>query len=147
MITFIYGLLWVKRECGSPWDSNWPADSMVKRYGEPCTMLAYGNHEVARRPSPLSVSDISQPLSKWQYIYLPIGENWNQRNRALVETVAAGALMLKWAWNAGKSGSRVSVSLWTWKKNPLEHFWCNHGEPELSFCFLLFIILITLNSH
>ena len=24
----------------------------------------------------VGVSDISQPLSKWQCIYLPIGENW-----------------------------------------------------------------------
>ena len=44
----------------------------------------------------LGVPDISQPLSKWQYIYLPIGENWNQRNWALDETLAADALMLKY---------------------------------------------------
>ena len=61
-------------------------------------MLAYGNHEVARRVDldSLSVSDISQPLSKWQYIYLPMGENWNQQNWFLVDTVAADALMLKY---------------------------------------------------
>ena len=43
----------------------------------------------------LSVSESSQPLSKWQYIYLPIGENWYKRNWALVDTVAADALTLK----------------------------------------------------
>ena len=69
---------------------------MVKKYGEPCTMLAYGNHEVARRQDSLSMSDISQTLSKWQCIYLPIGENRNQRNWALVESVAADALMLRY---------------------------------------------------
>ena len=69
-----HGWLGVKRERGSPWDPNWPADSILKRYSEPCTTLTNGNHEVARQPRfPQRVWYI-----KWQYIYLPIGENWYQ---------------------------------------------------------------------
>ena len=69
-----HGWLGVKRERGSPWDPNWPADSILKRYSEPCTTLTNGNHEVARQHRfPQRVWYI-----KWQYIYPPIGENWYQ---------------------------------------------------------------------